>query len=57
MLVRGQRWHVRNGNSIGVWQTPWLRSVENYFITSLCIQGLEPMKVRELLDMDGNNWN
>ena len=38
VLVRdGQRWHVGNGSSINVWKAPWLRSLENSFVSkSLC---------------------
>jgi len=38
-----------------VWADPWLREDENSFISSEQIQGMESMKVADL--MSGENWN
>ena len=58
VLVRGgQRWRVGNGRNINVWKDPWLRSEENSFISSPIINGLEHLKVEDLLSLDGITWN
>ena len=58
MLVRGgQRWRVGNERNINVWKDPWLRSEENSFISCPIINGLEHLKVEDLLSLDGIAWN
>ena len=58
VLVRdGQRWHVGNGSSINVWKAPWLRSLENSFVSSPCVHGMENLRVMDLMDSVAARWN
>lgn len=54
MLVSGGlRWCVGNGKKIKVWYQPWLRNVDNYFITTLSVHGLENLTVVDLISNGG----
>lgn len=42
-----------NGKKIKVWYQPWLRNVDNYFITTLRVHGLENLTVVDLISNGG----
>lgn len=47
-----------DGNSIGIWNDPWVNRDDNFYVETPPIAGgLEELKVISLITMDGRSWN
>ena len=57
VLMRGVRWRVGCGESIGVWNDAWLLSLEQPQILSSPIVGLEDIHVCDLIDPASKQWD
>jgi hypothetical protein len=58
VLVRGgQRWRIGNGENIAVWKDPWLRTDGSSYVSSAIGQGMENLKVSDLIEPNGVSWN
>jgi len=58
VIVRGgQRWRIGDGRKIKVWADPWLREGGNSYISSEKVQGIENIRVADLMDSAGIGWN
>jgi len=47
---------MRIGNGKKMWNQPWLKSKDNYFVTSHPPLGLEDMKVHSIINHDTRSW-
>ena len=50
-LLKGARWRVGNGESIGVWLDAWLPYNDHPRILSPTVDGFEEAKVADLIDL------
>ena len=57
VLMRGARWRVGCGESIGVWNDAWLPSLEYPRVLSNPVTSLEDMKVNDLIDLVLKQWD
>ena len=57
VLMRGARWRVGCGESIGVWNDAWLPSLEYPRVLSNSVTSLEDMKVNDLIDPVLKQWD
>ena len=57
VLMRGARWRVGYGESIGVWNDAWLPSLEYPRVLSNPVTSLEDMKVNDLIDPVLKQWD
>lgn len=57
VLLKGAKWRVGNGESIGVWRDSWLPSCEHPGILSPVVDGFEEAKVADLIDPVSRQWD
>ena len=57
VLMRGVRWRVGCGESIGVWNDAWLPFLEQPRILSSPIVGFEDIHVCDLIDPASRQWD
>ncbi|XP_065634109.1 uncharacterized protein LOC136069474 [Quercus suber] len=57
LLLKGVRWRVGCGEAISVWNDAWLPSTTQPRVSSLVVQGLEGIKVLDLIDPPANKWD
>nr|POE53196.1 hypothetical protein CFP56_13604 [Quercus suber] len=57
VLWRGARWRVGNGESIKIWDYPWLPSSEHPRVLSLVIDGLQEATVDYLINPTSISWD
>lgn len=57
VLWRGARWRVGNGESIKIWDYPWLPSLEHPWILSLVIEGHNEATVDYLINPISRSWD
>ena len=57
VLWRGARWRVGNGESIKIWDYPWLSSLEHPRILSPIINGLQEAMVDCLINPTSRSWD
>ena len=57
VLVRRARWRVGNGESIKIWDDPWLPSLEHPRILSPVIDGLQEAMVDCLINPTSRSWD
>jgi hypothetical protein len=57
LLKKSYRWRIGNGESIPIWNTPWLRNGVNPFFTTPNPNNSGCPKVNELIDVQTNCWN
>ena len=55
--MRGARWRVGYGESIGVWNDAWLPSLGYPRVLSNLVTSLEDMKVIDLIDPVSKQWD
>ena len=55
--MRGARWRVGNGESIKIWDDPWLPSLEHPRILSPVIDGLQEAMVDCLINPTSRSWD
>lgn len=57
-LVRmGTWWKVGNGRNVNVWDAPWVNDDRNFRVNMFCPQGLEVMRVSELINDFSATWD
>jgi len=53
----GRRWRIRNGNKIHIWGQPWLRAMDNAYVSTSPPMGPEnQLNVSSLIDHHFNTW-
>ena len=52
----GYRMRIRFGEITSVWNNPWVRHLHNFRVQSMIMQGLEDLKVSDLL-LEPGHWN
>ena len=52
----GYRMRIRSGEITSVWNNPWVRHLHNFWVQSMIMQGLEDLKVSDLL-LEPGHWN
>ncbi|CAN1175234.1 Putative ribonuclease H protein At1g65750 [Linum perenne] len=57
ILRRGIRWKIGDGESIRVWNSPWLHDELNFKVETPPFAGSEEYKVKELFVCDGLVWD
>ena len=57
VLWRGARWRVGTGETIKVWDYPWLPSLEHPRILSPVIDGLQEATVDCLINPTSRSWD
>ncbi|KAJ9182183.1 hypothetical protein P3X46_006206 [Hevea brasiliensis] len=57
VLKHGCRWRVGNGAKIKVWHDPWFNDSDNFYVDSFIVPGCEDLLVKDLMDIEGRNWN
>lgn len=57
LLQSGCRFRVGNGESLNIWRSPWLPSVDSGLIATAPIPGLEEAKVCDLFKEDRSGWD
>ena len=57
VLVKRARWRVGDGESIKVWDDPWLPSLEHPRILSPVIDGLQEARVNCLINPTTRSWD
>ncbi|CAN1152557.1 Uncharacterized mitochondrial protein AtMg00310 [Linum perenne] len=57
ILRRGIRWKIGDGESIRVWNTPWLRDDANFRVETPPFAGSEEFRVKELFVNGGVAWD
>lgn len=55
--MKGARWRVGNGESIGVWSDAWLPSDDHPRILSPTVDGFEEARVADLIDLNSRQWD
>ncbi|KAL0007003.1 hypothetical protein SO802_008505 [Lithocarpus litseifolius] len=57
VLMKGARWRVGSGESIGIWNDAWLPSLEYPRVLSNPVTSFEDMKVNDLIDPVSKQWD
>nr|POE63869.1 putative ribonuclease h protein [Quercus suber] len=57
VLKQGARWRVGQGDSIKIWDTPWLPSLNHPRILSPILEGMQEAKVDTLIDQQSRSWD
>ena len=57
VLMKGARWRVGYGESIGVWNDVWLPFLEYPRVLSNPVTSFEDMKVNDLIDLVSKQWD
>ena len=52
----GYHMRIRSGKITSVWNDPWVRHLPNFRVQSMIMQGLEDLKVYDLL-LEPGRWN
>ena len=52
----GYRMKIGSGEITSVWNDPWVRHLPNFWVQSMIMQGLEDLKVYDLL-LEPGRWN
>ena len=52
----GYRMRIRSSEITSVWNDPWVRHLPNFRVQSMIMQGLEDLKVFDLL-LEPSHWN
>ena len=52
----GYRMRIGSGEITSVWNDPWVRHLPNFRVQSMIMQGLEDLKVFDLL-LEPSRWN
>lgn len=55
--MKGVRWRVGNGETIGVWLDAWLPSHEHPRILTPMVAGFEEVRVADLIDPSTGQWD
>lgn len=56
-LLKGAKWTVRNGKSIGVWLYSWLPSPDRPRILSPIVESFEETRVVDLIEPESGQWD
>ena len=57
VTASGSRWRTGNGESMNVWNDPWIKNNPCFKPITPIIDGLEELKVAALLSHDRTYWN
>lgn len=57
LVRRGVRWKIGSGNNVAIWSSPWIRDDQDFFIRTPCPEGLEDLKVSDLIKSEGRFWD
>ncbi|KAL6138049.1 hypothetical protein ACLB2K_063335 [Fragaria x ananassa] len=57
LLKKGLRFQFGNGESISVWDDPWIPLPYSFRLYSLPMEDIEELRVYDLIDPDTGDWN
>ncbi|XP_057803521.1 uncharacterized protein LOC131018835 [Salvia miltiorrhiza] len=57
IVRRGVRWRIEDGSRVRVFEDPWLRKDDSFFVASPCPPDCAGIKVKELINFDSGTWN
>ncbi|XP_057808963.1 uncharacterized mitochondrial protein AtMg00310-like [Salvia miltiorrhiza] len=57
LVRRGVRWRIGNGMNVRVFDGPWLRRDDSFWVSSPCPSGFAGLRVCDLMSPDSNNWD
>ena len=57
VLLKGAKWRVGNGKSVGVWLDAWLPSHNHPRVLSPIVEGFEEAQVADLIEPESRQWD
>lgn len=57
VIWNGCRWRIGDGRTVSVWKDPWLPNDVNPFVETTVPEGMEEMKVADLLVPNDSSWD
>lgn len=57
IIAEGSRMRIRNSSTISTWGVPWLPNLDKPRISSPAPSGIEDLKVSDLFNNVGREWN
>lgn len=57
LINKSEVMRISNGESISVWDDPWIPSTYGYKICTPVVNGLENVMVSNLVTLDKNAWD
>lgn len=56
VFCKGVQFQVGNGSQIAVWENPWIPLPHSFKPFSPIMEGMENMRVKDLIDPENNDW-